>query len=411
MIISENAVLGTILKEPYLIKETDLQVDHFTSVINKNIINAMRKLDENNKGIDLISVISIAGAESVGGANHLSEIQRLSNPKKFEDYTEIVLDKWRENEKLNILNVSAQENWNIDKIQTELGKLESGNVSDQVEMSDLLLESYETPWQVLTEIPGTKTDMKGVDTITGGLQDTDLFIVAARPSMGKTDLMLKMVRGAGLDERIPITFSLEMSAKKLRDRLIAAVAGINRAKLKNPERFLTDKEKARWQPASDIIAKMNIVIFEGAAQSVADMRAKTRKAMSKHPGKKPVIFIDYLQIMRATQEFNGNKNQQVGEITAALKELAKEFVCPVVCLSQLSRGLEQRPDKRPMQSDLRDSGSIEQDADVILFLYRDSYYTKNDDDRAVELIFGKHRNGETGTIYGEYSKETGDFQT
>lgn len=409
MIAAENAVLGTLLKEPYLIKETELQPIHFSAAVNKNIITAMRELERTNKDVDIISVISIAGVESVGGMNNLIEIQRLSNVNKFDSYQEIIFDKWTETEKLNILNNAAVENWDLGKIQAELNNLDNGKVSDLVDMSDLLLETYESPWTKLEVIPGTQTGMKKVDVITGGLQDTDLIIVAARPSMGKTDLMLKLTKAAGLNNRLPIIFSLEMSAEKLRDRLIASVANIDRGKFKNPEKFLTDAEKQRWQPASDLIAKMNLQIFEDAAQSVADMRSKTRKAMSLKPGLQPVIFIDYLQIMKPSQEFNGNRNLQVGEMSAGLKQLAKEFKCPVVCLSQLSRGLENRPDKRPMLSDLRDSGSIEQDADIILFPYRDAYYTKNDEDQTVELIFGKHRNGDTGTVQGEYDKRTGEF--
>lgn len=411
MILAERAIIGTLMKDSYLIKETNLQPEHFEDTQHKAILQAMRELNEAGKGVDMISLISKLGAEAVGGANNLQEMQKLANPEKFDEYEEIVFSRWREKEKQNILHLAASENWEIEKVQKKLESLNVGTVSDHATLKELLLEGYESPWTEQTEIAGTTTGIKAIDNITGGLQDTDLIIVAARPSMGKTDIMLNWAREAGITEKhLVIIHSLEMPRNKLKDRLIASIAGIDRGKFKNPNRFFDDKDKTNWKPANEILSRANIHIFDASAQTVSEMRMKSRKLISENPGLKPIIFIDYLQIVKPSQDYNGNKNQQVGEISGGLKNMAKEFNCPVVCLSQLSRGVENRPDKRPMLSDLRDSGSIEQDADIIMFPYRGAYYTRNDDkDSTVEYIFAKHRNGDTGTILGEYDKTTGKF--
>lgn len=407
--IAEKAILGSILKEPFLLKETDLQPDHLTNHQNKAILSAMRNLERENKSIDLISILSTGSPDSFGGAGNLQQIQAAANPEKFDDHVGIIMDLWREREKQNILHVAAQEDWDIDRITAELGKLTDDKTTDYQPIKELLTSVYEAPWEKQTQQAGSPSGLEPVDRLTGGWQDSDLIILAARPSMGKTDVMLTFAKHAGWHGRLPIVFSLEMPGFRLRDRLIASVGRYNRGKFKDLERFMTEDEKKRWTDTIGKVDITNIQIFDKPRQSLSEMRMKIRKAMNEFPGKKPIILVDYLTLIKPAEWMSGNMHLQVSEISKGLKGIAKEFECPVICLAQLSRGVEQRQDKRPMLSDLRESGSIEEDADVVLFLYRDSYYSKNDDDKTIELIFAKHRNGETGMVKAYYEKSTGEL--
>lgn len=407
--IAENAVLGSIIKEPFLLKETDLKPEHLTNGINQNILTAMRNLERENKSIDLISILTTGSPDSFGGAGNLQQIQSAANPKKFDDHVAIIMDHWREREKKNILHVASHENWDIDKITGELGKLTDDKTTDYQPIKDLLTDVYEAPWQKQEQQSGSPSGLVPVDRMTGGWQDSDLIILAARPSMGKTDVMLNFAKHAGWNDRLPIVFSLEMPAFRLRDRLIASVGKYDRGKFKNLERFMTADEKERWTEVVKKVNFTNVQVFDKPRQTLSEMRMKVRKAMNDHPGKKPILFVDYLTLIKPAEHMGGNMHLQVSEISKGLKGIAKEFICPVVCLAQLSRAVEQRQDKRPMLSDLRESGSIEEDADVVLFLYRDSYYTQNHDDTSIELIFAKHRNGETGMVKAYYEKSTGEL--
>lgn len=406
--IAENAILGSILKEPFLIKEIDISPEQLTNETNKNILTAMRKLDSEEKSIDLVNLLTLGDPNSLGGAGHLQQLEAVANPEKIDEYVETVQDAWREREKKNILNIAGQENWSIDQINGELSKLVNNKASDHHQIKDLLAEVYEVPWIKQEKSIGATSGLEPLDRITGGWQDGDLIILAARPSMGKTDVMLKFAKEAGFSNRLPIVFSLEMPAERLRDRLIASIGRYDRGKFKNLERFLNKEEKSRWAETIGRVDLTNIQIFDKPRQTISEMRMKIRKSMSEHPDRKPIILVDYLTLIKPSDWMGGNMHLQVSEISKSLKGIAKEFECPVICLAQLSRAVEQRNDKRPMLSDLRESGSIEEDADVVLFLYRDSYYSQDDEDDSLELIFAKHRNGETGLIKTYYHKPTGD---
>lgn len=408
--IAEDAVLGSIIKEPYLINETDLKAEHLTIAVNKNILMTMKKLEEEGKSIDLVSILTTGEPNSFGGAANLTRIQAAANPNKFDEHIEIIMDKWRSREKLNILQIASHENWDIDEIVKKLRDLTSNKTNDHQTITKLLTEVYESPWIKQTEIKGSPSGLASVDRVTGGWQDSDLIILAARPSMGKTDVMLQFAKYAGWSDRIPIIFSLEMPAVKLRDRLLASVGKYNRGKFKNLERFMSKEEKERWLETSASVNRTNIQIFDKPRQSISEMRMKIRRTLSEHPGKKPVIFIDYLTLIKSTNFFGGNMHLQVSEIVQELKSVAKEYECPVICLAQLSRGVEQRQDKRPILSDLRESGGIEETADVVIFLYRDSYYSIDEENKEMEMVFAKNRNGETGRVKIHYDKTTGELR-
>lgn len=221
--------------------------------------------------------------------------------------------------------------------------------------------------------------------------------------------MLHLVKNVGWQGYIPIVFSLEMPAEKLRDRMIASTGRYNRNKMRNPYRYLTPKQKETWTQTLTMVNKTNVHIFDQSGQSIPEMRAKIRKIINQEPNKKPVIFIDYLTLIKPQKFYNGNAHLQVTEISRDLKNLAKDFNCPVVCLAQLNRGVENRSDKRPLMSDIRESGSVEQDADVIMFLYREKYYDKESNDDTLEIIVAKARNGTTLTVNVRYNEATGEI--
>ena len=243
--------------------------------------------------------------------------------------------------------------------------------------------------------------------MTGGFQDGEVTILAARPSMGKSDVMLHFAKAAGWAGYLPIVFSLEMPEKLITSRLIASTGGYNRLKMRDPGKMLSQSQKDRWADVIGYLNQTNIQIFDGAGQTISEMRAKTRKMMHQFPNMKPVIFIDYLTLIRSAETYGGNSHLQVTEISRNLKTMAKDFECPVVCLAQLNRSVETRAEKRPMMSDIRESGSVEQDADVILFLYREKYYDKETENPYLEIIVSKNRNGPVGAIQVKYNEFTG----
>ena len=174
---------------------------------------------------------------------------------------------------------------------------------------------------------------------------------------------------------------------------------------------LNEDQKNTWSDVIGQLSETNMQIFDGAGQTIAEMRAKTRKMMHQFPNKKPIIFIDYLTLIHSSQFYGGNSHLQVTEISKSLKTMAKDFDCPVICLAQLNRSVESRADKRPMMSDIRESGSVEQDADVILFLYREQYYDKETENHSLEIIVSKNRNGPTGSVVVQYNVHTGRLRT
>ncbi|WP_263427930.1 replicative DNA helicase [Planococcus chinensis] len=405
---AEKAVLGTMLKEPHLINETNLQVDQFESVYHRELFKAMKELDAKGKAVDVVTLITYVNPQLFGGANYLTELQNLANEKRFEDHAKAVQDAYREKEKRNIISTAQLENWDIDSIMSELNKIQDDDVSDHSDITGLTIDVYEAPYHKVEMKKGANTGLTRLNLMTNGLQDAELTILAARPSMGKSDVMLHLAKQAGWTGYLPIIFSLEMSRVSLRDRLIASTGSFNRGKMRDPHSMLSDGQKEKWMPAINRLSETKIQIFDKSGQTLPEIRMKVRKMASQHKDRKPIIFIDYLTLIKPVENTN-NMHLQIGTITKGLKAIAKEFNCPVVVLAQLSRGVEQRQDKRPMLSDLRESGSIEEDADVAMFLYRDAYYSKDDNDSSLEIIVAKNRNGAVGTVFATYNKFTGEI--
>lgn len=410
MSIAEKAFLGSLMKAEYLLKDTVIQPEQLESTRHKELMDRMVKLNRTGKKFDLIALTTLPDLESFGGMSYLSELESFADPEKFEDLEKLILDLWKEREKRNILNIAAMNDWEIAKVIAELDKINQAKMDDHTSLEQALSNIYEAPWEDQRFSKGATTGISNLDEMTGGFQNGEVTIVAARPSMGKTDVMLHFAKMAGWAGYLPLIFSLEMPEKLITSRLIASTGEINRRKLRDPKRMLSENQKNKW---SDVIGELNetsMHIFDGAGQTIAEMRAKTRKLMNQFPNKKPILLIDYLTLIQSSESYGGNAHLQVTEISKSLKTMAKDFDCPVICLAQLNRSVESRANKRPMMSDIRESGSVEQDADVILFLYREAYYDKETEDRSLEIIISKNRNGPVGSINLNYNEFTGKIE-
>ncbi|WP_335871261.1 replicative DNA helicase [Bacillus sp. 2205SS5-2] len=406
---AEKAFIGSILKANYLLKDTVLQPYHFEDMRHRSIFQKMNELSQNGKATDVITLSTLTNLENIGGITYLNDLQSYANVEKFEDFEVLVLTAWKEREKRNILTRAKEEDWEIDQVVSSLDAINQSKLEDYSSIQTEITKIFEAPWQDETEEKSVTTGIIKLNQYTNGWQDGEVTIIAARPSMGKTDVLIHLAKQAGWQGNMPIIFSLEMAARSITNRLIASTGSFNRIRLRNLANGLSDKQKQEWPTVLGLISTTNIVIFDEAGQTISAMRAKTRRLIHQQQ-KKPVIFIDYLTLIRSTDSFGGNLHLQVTEISKNLKALAKEFNCPVICLAQLSRSVEKRADKRPLMSDIRESGSVEQDADIIIFLYREKYYDKASNSEILEMIIAKNRNGPVGTVPTRYNEHTGEVK-
>ncbi|MBU5213100.1 DnaB-like helicase C-terminal domain-containing protein [Heyndrickxia oleronia] len=410
MSVVEKTFLGSLIKAEYLLHDTVIQPDHFESERHKELMRRMVTFKREGKNIDLLTFTTLPDLESFGGMSYLTELLSYADIKKFNDTEKLILELWKEREKRNILTLAAMNDWEIARVIAELDKINQSKMEDHTSIHQALLRIYEAPWEEQHHAKGVTTGIKKLNLMTGGFQGGEVTIVAGRPSMGKTDVMLHFAKISGWAGFLPLVFSLEMPEKLITSRLMASTGGFNRAKMRDPKRMLTQTQKKKWSDVIGDLDETNMQIFDGAGQTVAEMRAKLRKLMHEFPSKKPVVFIDYLTLIKSNEFYGGNPHLQVTEISKALKTMAKDFDCPVICLAQLNRSVETRANKRPMMSDIRESGSVEQDADIILFLYREAYYDKDSEDHSLEMIVSKNRNGPVGTIKVNYNEHTGAIE-
>jgi replicative DNA helicase len=289
---------------------------------------------------------------------------------------------------------------NLDDTATE----DEGSIKN--DLVELYIE-FETPKGDITGIPTGFTEL---DQMTAGLQKQDLIIIAARPSVGKTAFCLNIAEGVAKQNQYAVgIFSLEMGRKQLLKRMISSNGRIYSQNVRR-SKIVGDNEWTKLSCAMGEIGNMNLKIFDKPGIRVNEIWSKVRKMKREFEGKDILIIIDYLQLITGNEKHRGNRTQEISEISRMLKHMARELDVCVIALSQLSRAVEQRQDKRPMMSDIRESGQIEQDADVIGFLYRDDYYDKESENKnIIEIIIGKQRNGPTGTVQLAFLKEYGLF--
>ncbi len=424
---AEKSVIGSIFMENKIL---DLLVDLLkpTDFYNKNyeiIYNAMINLYNKKEPIDLLTISEFLKKnkqlEQIGGVGKIAEIiDEVPTTANVVNYAKIVKEK---SILRNVINTSTeviekcyQEPDNIeeflDSIEKKYFELSENRFQSTFSSIKSLvwdaLETVEKLYKNKTSISGVPTGFFDLDNKTRGFQPSDLIIIAGRPSMGKTAFALNIAGNIGVNKKTPIAFfSLEMSKEQLAYRLLSSYSGINSNKMRSG--MIAKDEWPKISKAAGILAEGKLFIDDTPAMSILEIRAKARRLKAQENIQ--MLMIDYLQLIRGF-ESRESREREISEISRSLKNLARELKIPVVALSQLNRGVEMRSDKRPQLSDLRESGAIEQDADVILFIYRDEVYNKNKEDNQgkAEIIIGKQRNGPTGTVELFFDKKLTTFK-
>lgn len=423
---AEQAVLGAIFLEPQsltLASEILIPEDFYRSTHQK-IFNVMLKLNDLGKAVDLITVTEELAAskilEDTGGVSYLSELAgSVPTAANIEYYAKIVEEKSLLRRLIRTATDIAQDGYNReDEVTTLLSEAEKSilevaqrkNAGAFHNIKDVLVRTYDNI-ELLTnrkgDVTGIATGFSELDRMTAGFQRNDLIIVAARPSVGKTAFALNIAQNVATKtgENVAI-FSLEMGAEQLVMRMLCAEGNINAQNLRTGS--LTDEDWGKLTMAMGSLSNAGIFIDDTPGVRIGDIRSKCRRLKQEHG--LGMILIDYLQLIQGNGRPGENRQQEVSEISRSLKQLARELEVPVIALSQLSRGVEQRQDKRPMMSDIRESGSIEQDADIVAFLYRDDYYDKETENKnIIEIIIAKQRNGPVGTVQLAFVKEYNKF--
>jgi replicative DNA helicase len=423
---AEKTILGAILLDNAAHAEAaeKLEADDFSLDSHRRIFQRMSELMDSQRAVDIVTLSNELARykeiEAVGGVAYLASLtEGLPRRPVIEEYIRIVKDKSLLRKLMAICSTaiarSADQSENAITVLDETeGKLlevsQSGLTQGFQSLHQIVQNSFGTIdnlYKQSREVTGLATGFTQFDRLTSGLQRGELIIIAARPSMGKTALAINMAQNAAISSQATVAiFSLEMSKESLLRRMLASQAWVDQRKLQTG--FLGREDHDKLQNALGQLVDSRVFIDDSAGISLAEMRAKARR-LKQNAGGLDLIVVDYLQLMSATVPSSGKKNyenrtQEVSAISRGLKALAKELHVPVVALSQLSRASERRgDDKRPMLSDLRESGSIEQDADVVAFIHRDSYYNRTDElseaDKAkCEIIIAKQRNGPTETV-------------
>jgi replicative DNA helicase len=417
---AEASVLGGILLRNEVLSQLDtLEEDDFFDPKHRAVFNAMRALEGRSSPIDPVTLeteLSRAGTlEAVGGLPFLSDLAlKVPTADNVAYYAEIVQDKHAARRViLAAAEVSARgyEDYGdvkdyLDQAESKIFEVTQRRQSSGPQPIKGLLKSVfgslDERFAAPGGITGVPTGFGRLDQVTAGLQPTELIILAARPAMGKTSFALSLAQNCALGGFPVLVFSLEMSAMQLAERLLCSEAKVDSSALRRGQ--LQRQDMTNLTYAANTLSKAPILIDDTPALSIREVRARARRFVSDKSlfsgAKFGLIVVDYLQLMRGSQQARGaSREQEISEISRGLKALAKELHCPVLALSQLNRGLESRTDKRPQLSDLRESGAIEQDADLILFIYRDVVYNPDtENEKIAEIILGKNRHGPTTTV-------------
>lgn len=409
---AEEAILGGILLDPEAIGRIldILRPEFFYSLAHQTIYRVMVQLHRQGSAIDLMTVTTALGdrdlLDAIGGQTKIAMlVEKTISAANIDQYATLVADKFTRRQliaaSLENIELGYQTRLPLPEVlnaaeQRIFGLTQHQPQSDMVSLADSLMESFEY-LEALAEgtiAPGIPTDFYDLDDMTGGLHRSDLVIIAGRPAMGKSSLALGMAYSIAARGLPVCVFSMEMKRRQITDRLLSIEANIPSDKFRTGR--LSDLDWQKVVAALEPSSKKPIFINDTFDLSVNDIQSKSRRIQAENGGKLGMILVDYLQLIGGSAN---NRVQELSQITRGFKKLARELDVPVVVLSQLSRGVETRTDKRPTLSDLRESGSIEQDADIVLMMYRDEYYNPGTPSPGIaEIIVTKHRNGPTGTV-------------
>lgn len=423
---AEQSVIGSMILDKTCIASAaeKLKADDFYKDAHKVIYSAIIELYQKDIPVDMVTLTeelkSSGKLEDAGGVTYVTQIcTSVETTANIESYIKILQEKSTLRKLIKSSTEIIEDSYNkqndvssvLDKAEKRIFDIsQSKDTTDYEPVSSVLERGFneiERLFKNRQDITGISSGFPELDAKTSGFQKSDLILVAARPSMGKTTFALNLAEHAALREgKSVVIFSLEMSKEQLGFKLLCSAANVDMHKLRTGN--LEDGDWENIARASGPLASSKMYIDDTPGISVMEMRSKCRRLKIEHGI--DMVVVDYLQLMSGSSGWSSESRQQeVSEISRSLKALAKEMDCPIIALSQLSRAPEQRTDHRPMLSDLRESGSIEQDADVVMFLYRDEYYNKDTQDKNVaECIIAKQRNGPTGTVklawLGQYSK-------
>lgn len=407
---AEENYIGCILNEGELVQEARLQPKHFYHPEFRLLYEKFQTIASKNEPIDIVSIITYMGQgklQQIGGREYLSDLMNsIASTEPFNTYEKYILEAYKVREANRIKQQAVTNPESISQLIQDLSELEREDDEEEYNHRAEMIGLREELEQIKDGLTGIDTGLADYNRMTDGFQKHDLIISAARPSMGKTAKALQHVISACEKSNavVPI-FSLEMGKRKLLRRIYASVGGIDAFKLKNPMRYFDKTDWEKLANAEGVVEGYDIEIYDKSGQTVQDIIRKVRRMRREYPDRPMLVVIDYLQLIRSNVKFE-RKDLEVGEITRTLKEMAKDYDCSVYLLSQLSRGVEQRQDKRPMMSDIRESGAVEQDADLIEFLYRDDYYdAESDKENILEIIIAKQRDGEVGTVEVMFLRE------
>ncbi|MDL5041577.1 replicative DNA helicase [Heyndrickxia coagulans] len=423
---AEQAVLGAIFLEPsaFITASEILTADDFYRNAHQKIFQVFAKLNDAGKAVDLVTVAEELSAtrqlEDAGGLSYLSELAAsVPTAANIAYYAGIVAEKALLRRLIRTATHIAQEGYtredDVDELLDEAERsimevAQRKNAGDFKHIKDVLVSTYDNIEMLHNrkgDVTGIPTGFYELDRMTAGFQRNDLIIVAARPSVGKTAFALNIAQNVGTktEENVAI-FSLEMGAEQLVMRMLCAEGNIDAQRLRTGA--LTDEDWRKLTMAMGSLSNSGIYIDDTPGVRVTEIRSKCRRLKQEHG--LGMVVIDYLQLIQGSARSRENRQQEVSEISRSLKALARELEVPVIALSQLSRGVEQRQDKRPMMSDIRESGSIEQDADIVAFLYREDYYEQDTENKnIIEIIIAKQRNGPVGTVQLAFIKEYNKF--
>jgi len=422
---AEESILGGILLDPEAIARVadSLAPAAFYVPAHAEIYKAAIALYNQSKPTDLMNVTTWLQdrnlLERIGGASTLAQlVERTVSALSIDGYSEIVIDKYMRRQLIGAghavtglgFDTTLELPTVLDRAEQTIFQLTQARpLQGLVPIAETLVDTFNDIENLhqSDDLPGINSGFYDLDAMTGGFQRSDLIVVAGRPSMGKTALALNIARNVAGTQQLPVAiFSLEMSKEQLTQRLLASEAQIDSNRLRSGR--IAQQDLGSLSSAIAQLSEVPIYIDDTANASVMQMRSLARRLQAEQ-GELGLILVDYLQLMEGSG--SDNRVQELARITRGLKTLARELKVPVVALSQLSRGVEQRTNKRPMLADLRESGSIEQDADLVIMLYRDSYYNPDSPDRDVaEAIITKHRNGPTGTVKLLFSPELTQFR-
>lgn len=428
---AEQSILGSMMLDNRVIDEvsSELETRDFYRADHQTIYKEIVRLDEKGDAADVVTVsesLTHAGElDKVGGLAYLGALAKNTpNTGNVKSYAKIVRERAILRRLIEGANDIIKRSYQpegrtpeevLDFAESTVFDIAKNNNQAKAgfrKIDDLLgeaVEKIEELFKTKQSVTGVPTGFTDLDKKTSGLQGGDLVIVAGRPSMGKTSFSMNLIEYAAINEDLPVAvFSMEMPGAQLATRMLASLSRVNSTKLRTGQ--LDSEDWPKLTSAISLLNQKNIYIDDTPALSPLEVRTRARRLAAEHEHGLGMVMLDYLQLMRGND--NGkdeNRTLEISNITRALKGLAKELDCPVVVLSQLNRSLEQRPNKRPVMSDLRESGAIEQDADIIMFIYRHEVYEPETDQKGLaEIIIGKQRNGPIGTVrlafLGEFTR-------